>query len=150
MKTIFQSGSEELIPEILEMMADFNAIDNYSFDQEIGKQNLKEFLSNDRLGRLWTIHRSNQVVGYIALTFGFSFEYKGKDAFIDELFIKEEFRNMGIGRETMEFVEKRAAALGVNAIHLEVEKHNQKGNKLYIKQGYKSNSRMLLSKQIDN
>ena len=57
---------------------------------------------------------------------------------------------MGIERETMEFVEKRAAALGVNAIHLEVEKHNQKGNKLYIKQGYKSNSRMLLSKQIDN
>ena len=52
MKTIFQSGSEELIPEILEMMADFNAIDNYSFDQEIGRQNLKEFLSNDRLGRL--------------------------------------------------------------------------------------------------
>ena len=150
MKTIFQSGSEELIPEILEMMADFNAIDNYSFDQEIGKQNLKEFLSNDRLGRLWTIHRSNQVVGYIALTFGFSFEYKGKDAFIDEFFIKEEFRNMGIGQETMEFVEKRAAALGVKAIHLEVEKHNQKGNKLYTKQGYKSNSRMLLSKQIDN
>ncbi len=50
---------------------------------------------------------------------------------------------------TMEFIEVQALELGVKAIHLEVEKHNEKGNRLYINQGYKSNSRTLLSKRID-
>lgn len=148
MKTTFRLASEGLIPEILEMMADFNAIDNYPFDRETGLQNLKGFLRDDSLGRLWAIHRDDLVVGYIVLTFGFSFEYKGRDAFIDEFFIKKQFRNKGIGRETMEFIEAQAVGLGVKAIHLEVEGHNEKGNRLYTKQGYKSNSRMLLSKKI--
>ncbi|NER84502.1 MAG: GNAT family N-acetyltransferase [Leptolyngbya sp. SIO1D8] len=149
MKTTFQLASEELIPEILEMMADFNAIDHYPFDKKTGRQNLEQFLTNNHLGRLWTIHVEGSVVGYIALTFGFSFEYKGRDAFIDEFFIKEGFRNRGIGRETMEFIEGQAVELDVKAIHLEVEKHNEKGKRLYINQGYKSNDRMLLSKRTD-
>ena len=148
MKTNFQLASEKRIPEILEMMADFNAIDNYPFDKEAGLRNLKEFLAGDHLGRLWTIHVEDSVVGYIALTFGFSFEYRGRDAFIDEFFIKEGFRNRGIGRETIEFIEVQAVELGVKAMHLEVEKHNEKGKRLYVNQGYKSNDRMLLSKRI--
>lgn len=149
MKATFQLASEKLIPEILEMMADFNAIDNYPFDKKTGRRNLEEFLTGNHLGRLWTIHVKDSVVGYIALTFGFSFEYRGRDAFIDEFFIKEGFRNRGIGRETMEFIEGQAVELGVKAIHLEVEKHNEKGSRLYIKQGYKSNNRMLLSKRTN-
>ncbi len=70
-------------------MADFNAIDNYAFDIETGRKNLKEFCPIKTWERLWTIYWEDQVVGYIALTFGFSFEYKGRDAFIDEFFYKK-------------------------------------------------------------
>jgi len=63
----------------------------------------------------------------VVLAFGFSFEYKGRDAFIDELFLKEAYRKKGIGGQTMRFVEQQAKELGVHAIHLEVEKSNRTG-----------------------
>lgn len=148
MKVKILSAKNSQIPEILGMMTEFNTIDNYHFDKKIGNNNLIDFISNSELGKLWVIYLEDKIVGYIILTFGFSFEYEGRDAFIDEFFIKEGFRNQGIGRQTMELIDVQAKELGINAIHLEVERQNQKGNRLYLSQGYKSNDRMLLTKRI--
>ena len=138
----------ELISEVLGMMEEFSAIDGYIFDQATRSQNLQEFLNNPELGRLWVIRVRNENIGYVALTFGFSFEYMGKDAFIDELFIKSEFRGKGVGYSTMEFVEGQANILGVKAIHLEVEVSNERGNRLYKKCRYLKSDRTLLTKKI--
>ena len=85
------------------------------------------------------------MVGYVVLTFGFSFEYKGQDAFIDELFVKTEYLNQGIGNITMEYLKEQAKEIGINAIHLEVEKHNRKGSKLYINNGFRTSDRILMT-----
>lgn len=87
-------------------------------------------------------------VGYIVLAFGFSFEYQGHDGFIDECFIKDGYRKKGIGGKAMEIVEAEAATLGIRALHLEVERDNEKGNRLYVKQGYRNNNRLLLTKRL--
>jgi len=132
------------------MMKDFYSIDNYSFDSELGKENLIKFINTKELGRLWLIQIDEKIVGYVVLTFGFSFEYKGRDAFIDELYLKANYRNQGFGKTTLEFLNRKAKEIGINAIHLEVEKHNEKGNKLYESQGFKTtNRRMLMTKIID-
>ncbi|MEO1654479.1 MAG: GNAT family N-acetyltransferase, partial [Bacteroidota bacterium] len=114
----------------------------------IGEKNLLEFTANESLGRLYLIRLESQNIGYIVLSFGFSFEYKGRDAFIDEFFIKQDYRNKGIGKMTMDFLESQSKQLGVKAIHLEVEPHNVNTNKLYINNGFLSNNRQLLTKKI--
>ena len=81
----FLLGHPGFIPKILEMMEAFYAIDDYPFDGQNAEATLRHFLENENLGRLWLIQSGSQIVGYIVLTFGFSFEYSGKDAFIDEL-----------------------------------------------------------------
>jgi GNAT superfamily N-acetyltransferase len=133
---------------VAEMMADFNAIDNYPFDREKCLHNLDILIRNEQLGRIWMIYSDDMLAGYIVLTFGFSFEYKGRMAMIDEFYIKEEFRNLGIGLKTMEFIHAKAAELGVNTILLEVENHNEKAKRLYFKQGYSGKDRTLLTKSI--
>ena len=149
MKPNLELARQEDIPLILGMMQRFYAIDSYPFNYETANSNLRTFISNEQLGRLWIIFFENTPIGYLALTFGFSFEYGGRDAFIDELFIEENFRNQGIGSEVMRLVEQQASSLGVKAIHLEVERSNVKGNRIYLKQGYTSNDRTLLTKSID-
>jgi GNAT superfamily N-acetyltransferase len=84
----------------------------------------------------------------LALTFGFSFEYGGRDAFIDEFFIKEGFRGKGIGKLVLKLLEPLALEAGVQTLHLEVEPHNSAGNQLYLNAGFKSNDRILLNKAI--
>jgi len=135
-------------PSILEMMASFFAIDDYPFDRNVTNDNLLHFLSTPSLGRIWLIQQDDVIVGYIVLAFGFSFEYLGRDAFIDELFVKEEFRDKGIGTRAMSFVEQQAKLLQVKTIHLEVERHNVKGNRIYSNRQYTDNGRLLLTKRL--
>ncbi len=137
------------IPTILSLMRDFYAIDGYKFKQATAENSLHLFLGNSHLGKLWLIKNEDKILGYVALTFGFSFEYEGRDAFIDELFLLEAYRGKGIGKLVMQQLENKASAHGVKAIHLEVENHNTSANRLYIKQGYVANERKLLTKKID-
>ncbi len=102
MEISFKNAQSEDIPQILEMMSEFYAIDHYSFDAAINEKNLTEFINNPTLGRLYLIREEATTVGYIVLTFGFSFEYGGRDAFIDEFFLKATHRRKGIGTQTME------------------------------------------------
>lgn len=133
---------------VAEMMADFNAIDNYPFDRKKCLENLDILIQNKHLGRIWMIQADNALAGYIVLTFGFSFEYKGCMAMIDEFYIIENCRNLGIGRKTLEFMQEKAADLGVKTILLEVENHNEKAKRLYFKQGYSGKDRSLLTKSL--
>jgi len=148
MSISFKEAVHDDIAIILEMMAAFNAIDNYPFDRNLTLKNLQLFISTPGLGKLWTIYSTNVLAGYIVLAFGFSFEYKGRDAFIDEIYLKDEFRNKGIGRMAMSFVEQQARSLGVKTLHLEVERHNAMASKIYIDQGFTNNGRMLLTKKL--
>jgi ribosomal protein S18 acetylase RimI-like enzyme len=45
----------------------------------------------------------------------------------------------------IDFVLHEATLLGIKAIHLEVEKHNEKGNRLYTKKGFKEHNRFLMT-----
>lgn len=148
MKIDFKIATEKDVPEILKMMEQFNSIDNYSFDRRQTKENLLLFLTNQNLGRAWVITSNNLIISYIVLAFGFSFEYGGRDAFIDELFLKTEFRQKGVGKLAMDFIQDEAAGLGVKAVHLEVEQHNEGGRKLYRQKGFENKGRVLLSKKI--
>ena len=85
------------IETVVLMMQEFYAIDNYPIDVDISKTLLKEFISNKNLGKAWLIIFNDEIVGYIILTFVFSFEYQGKIAFLDELYVTEKARGKGIG-----------------------------------------------------
>ena len=78
----------------------------------------------------------------------YSFEYRGRDAFVDELYIEPDFRRMGLGRRALEFVEGRARKLGVNALHLEVDASNNAALELYRRSGYASQGRYLMAKWL--
>jgi|SRR5688572_9258222 len=148
MSVTFKEASCHDVPTVLNMMASFNAIDNYPFDEMLTRQNLDHFVATPDLGRLWMIYSDELIAGYCVVAFGFSFEYKGRDAFVDEIYLREEFRNKGIGKQVIKFLEVQAKQLGVRTLHLEVERHNAKANKIYLDQGFSNNNRMLLTKRL--
>lgn len=87
-------------------------------------------------------------IGYLVISFGFSFEYGGRDAFVDELYIVEGHRRKGIGKTVLQLAEKWALEMGIKALHLEVENHNEQAHRLYLNRGFKNNDRTLMSKRI--
>ena len=129
---------------LISMMTDFYAIDNYPIDSTTSKALFETFIKDENLGKGWLIYNEEQIVGYYILTFVFSFEYKGRIAFLDELFIIENARSKGIGTKTITFIKEQLPHLDVKLLYLEVEKHNNKAQKLYIAADFEFHNRKLM------
>ncbi len=130
------------------MMEDFYAIDNYPIEAQATKKMFQEFISNENFGKAWLIYADNKIAGYVILTYIFSFEYGGKIAFVDELFIKQSARGKGIGKETIQFVQQESPKLSLKLLYLEVENHNENAQKLYIAQDFGFHNRKLMKYKI--
>jgi ribosomal protein S18 acetylase RimI-like enzyme len=142
------------IETITYMMQDFYAIDNYPINLEVSKKLFEEFITNQNLGKAYLIYDSDEeetlkIVGYVILTFVFSFEYKGKIAFLDELYIKETARGKGIGNQTILFIKEESRKLNLKLIYLEVENHNENAQKLYIANDFEVHNRKIMKYKLN-
>lgn len=148
MEINFRSANNPDIEWLLAAMREFYAIDGYPFDEDLSRLNLEKFIHDETLGRLWLIEVEEKTVGYVVLAFGFSFEFGGRDAFVDELFIDASHRGQGLGTATMRFVEAQCRELGVKALHLEVERENLVAQQLYKNFGFTDHDRHLMTRRI--
>jgi ribosomal protein S18 acetylase RimI-like enzyme len=96
------------------------------------------------LGRIWLVRQSGEVAGYGALCFGYSIEFGGRDAFVDELYIAEHARGRGLGSRVLDLLKSEAARLGIVALHLEVARNNTGARQLYEKWGFRTRERYVL------
>ena len=96
------------------------------------------------LGRIWLVRRRGEVAGYGALCFGYSIEFGGRDAFVDEFYIAENARGRGLGSRVMDLLKSEAARLGIVALHLEVGRSNTRAIRLYEKWGFRPRQRYFL------
>lgn len=142
--TTFKQLAPSDIENIVLMMRDFYAIDNYPIDIEVSKTLFTEFINNENLGKAWLIFDENEIIGYVILTFVFSFEYQGRIAFLDELYLSEKARGKGIGKKTMDFIQIQAQELKLKIIYLEVENHNENAQNLYLKSNFIVHNRKLM------
>ena len=129
---------------LLSMMKDFYAIDNYPIDINTSRELFETFVQNENLGKAWLIYNDDQIIGYFVLTFIFSFEYKGRISFLDELYIIENARGKKMGSKTLTFIKEQLPLLDVKLLYLEVEKHNDKAQKLYIAADFEFHNRKLM------
>lgn len=144
----FKPLEKHNITIISELMVDFYAIDGYPIDIEKSQELLGQFIDNPALGMGWLIYWEEKVVGYLILTFVFSFEYQGKIAFLDELYVTEKARGKGIGSKAIEFIKGESHKLSLKLIYLEVEPHNKKAQNLYIANGFEMHNRKIMRLKI--
>ena len=140
----FKSLEISDVETIVTLMEEFYAIDNYPITLDVSKALFLEFISNENLGKSWLIESDYKIVGYIILTFVFSFEYLGRIAFLDELYVTEIARGKGIGSKALEFVKAESHKLSLKLIYLEVEPHNTKAQNLYLAHGFEMHNRKLM------
>lgn len=118
------------------------------FHESFVSKAFRVLLKHPESGRIWLLFANEEPAGYVVLTLGFSFEYLGIDAFIDELYIVPEFRRRGFARLAMQFAEAEAKRLGVNALHLELDDGNEAALELYRRTGFEDHNRFLMTKWL--
>ncbi len=137
------------IEEVLSMMIDFYAIDDYPIDRDKSTALFHEFIQNSELGQCFIIlNEEKEVCGYIIYVSIFSFEMGGRVMLLDELYVKKEYQGKGIGRSALEFVKKIAIENNFKRIVLEVEPHNSKAITLYESEQFKKHKRFLMINKV--
>lgn len=135
---------------LVELMAEFYTETGYPVDREEARTAFDVLLRNPSFGRVWIMGDAATDMGYLVLTLGYSMEYGGLSAFIDDLYVRAAYRGRGMGRSALAAVTRFAEDIGVRAIHLEVARDNDPAQALYRKAGFTGNDRQLLTLSISN
>lgn len=144
----FRLATDTDLPTLLELFPLYYAADSLDYDRARAERALRAVFADASLGRIWLIEAPNaggEVAGYLALAYGFSFEFGGREAFVDELFVRAELRGRGYGSAAVAHAIAECRRAGLAAIRLEVTARNARAAALYTRLGFTDQGRSLLA-----
>jgi ribosomal protein S18 acetylase RimI-like enzyme len=133
---------------ILDFMKDYYSTEGIMFDREKSRDTLENLISHEDTGRIWIIETNKAAIGYFCLAFCYTLEHHGKACYLDEMYIKPEFRHLGIGSEAMKFIENYLINNEFKAIHLVVHLKNLAAFNYYIKNGFHVHDASFMTKVL--
>jgi GNAT superfamily N-acetyltransferase len=138
---------DDLAP-LLRMHRAFFEEEGYPYRADVFERALRDLITNDVLGRAVLIEDDGATIGYLIVAFGFSIEFGGRDAFLDELYVTPDARGRGAGTHALDEAERVCRENGIHALHLEVEFTNESAKRLYARRGFDAHSRQLMTKRF--
>ncbi len=144
MSTAIHLATPNDAPRLLALIAKFH--DEYGIDRtdEQREAALVPLLEGSPLGAAWLFGPAKAPTGYVIITFSWSMEMGGMDAFVDELFIRPSVRKRGIASEVLSAISTSLKDVGVTALHLEVDREDAATQRLYTRAHFKLRERFCL------
>ena len=137
-------GTAADLGDLLPLVAAYHEFEGIGSSDKQRRESLSFLLRDQDFGAVWCISHDDELAGYIALCKGYSIEFGGFDAFIDEFYLAAEFRSKGIGGEALNAIKAEALKLDINALHLEVARDNTRARRLYAAHGFEAREKYLL------
>ncbi len=137
------------LDQLLTLVSAFHADAGITSTDERRRAGLAPLLEGVPHGCAYLIGPPRAPIGYIVITFSWSVEFGGLDAFIDELFIRPGVRGRGVASEALIALPRALAGAGLRAIHLQVDKSNAAALKLYRRAGFSAQENyVIMSKRL--
>ena len=108
------------IERLLPLVAAFHVEEGVDSSAGDRRGALETLFEAPGIGEARLIERAGDAVGYIALAYGFSIEFNGRDCFLDELYVAPACRGLGLGRAAIRAARADLTGRGFKAMHLEV------------------------------
>lgn len=148
---------------LLELIALFCQEDGHSFDEGRIRGALPALLEHDDFGRIYLIvtpdgthdthgdgsgeNAKANPVGYLVTTWGYSLESGGREALIDEIFVRE--RGQGLGASAMNALLTTLKAEGFTVVFLETERANHRARRFYARFGFEEDDSIWMSRPLN-
>lgn len=123
--------------EFLEMAKEFYSGPGvlHQVDPLVIKRTLEEMLSESPFLSGFIFEEGGQTVGYAELSYSFAPEVGGRSIFIEEIFVKEDYRGKGIGHKFLDYCLTLVSG-DTRRIRLEATRTNKKAIALYESYGF--------------
>ena len=122
----------------VEDAATFDGMSSAHFERTI-----ERFLSHPETGAIARLWDDASLAGYALLVPYWSNEFGGTITFIDELYVKPEYRSRGLASAFIDFV-FATQPFGMVACLLETTKSNERARRLYERNGFQLRENRLL------
>ncbi|WP_426512549.1 GNAT family N-acetyltransferase [Dactylosporangium sp. McL0621] len=140
---VYRAGPADLAA-ILPLVREFCAADGHEYDEPRVSRALGPLLAGDAHGQVWLV---GSAAGYAVVTWGWSLESGGREALLDEIYVRE--RGHGAGAALLERVLAAAAQAGAAVMFLETEAHNDRVRGFYARHGFTADDSVWMSRALD-
>ena len=136
MNSIIREMTKEDKASVLEMMRVFYAspavLSNGS--EEIFLNDIEICVNDSPYLEGYIFESEGNIQGYAMAAKSFSTEFGKPCIWIEDLYIKDDYRGLGIGSMFLEYIEEKYSD---HVLRLEVEEENERAVKVYEKSGFK-------------
>ena len=134
--SVLTAAGPEHLSRLLPMVAAYHEYEGIVSTDSRRRAALEPLLRGTPLGQVWLIGPKMAPVGYVAVGLGWSIEFAGPDAFVDELYIREAVRGRGMGSQALDALAIELSGRGVVALHLEVAHGNARAQAFCARRGF--------------
>jgi ribosomal protein S18 acetylase RimI-like enzyme len=135
-------------PQVVAWMRDLYEHERIAFDAAAAQATLAELLAHPEWGRAWLLCADGKPAGYAVVALAFSLEFGGRNAFLDELFVRPSARGRGVGSIALRLLQHACRQMGARSVALEVSLDNTRAEALYRREGFTSNGRQLMTRRL--
>lgn len=147
MRSLHLARAEDL-PRLLPLVAAFHDHQGFGTTPEHQHDAVLPLLEGSPHGAIWLIGPRRAPVGYVAVSFGWSVEFGGLDAIVDELFIRTAVRGRGMGGEALDGLAKALKEGGIRALHLEAQQGDDTLDRFYRRARFQARDGYVLMSRV--
>ena len=118
-------------------------LDGHAFDAARVEPALRPLLDGDELGVVHLVEEEGWALGYAVVTWGYSLESGGRDALIDEIYVRD--RGEGVGSSLLAAILEDVKARGLTRLTLETENDNEGARRFYTRHGFLAEDSLWMS-----
>ncbi len=144
----FKAATLHDVETLLPLMRLYYEFDQLTFEEARARRALSELTENDTMGKAWLIYWREEAVGYVVLTYDYGLDSGGREAVIDEFYLRTDYRRQGIVREAIRFLEQFCASEGMKALWLGVRHDNTDAQEFYAEMGFEDTGLRMMAKPI--
>jgi GNAT superfamily N-acetyltransferase len=141
---MIRRGRVDDLDLLAKFSAEFNEVDGHDHDEARVRAALTPLLRNDELGIVYLFGEPPN--GYAVVTWGYSIESGGRDALLDEIYLRP--RGQGLGGAAFEEVLDDLRRRGIPRIFLETERPNTKVRTFYARHGFEEDDSIWMSRKL--
>ncbi len=149
---LIQKVREEDREELLELLEEFYHSDAvlHPVPKAHFERAFQEAVSQSPYAAAYLLKADGKTAGFAQLAFSFSTEAGGRVIWVEELYVRPQYRGKGIGSAFFRFLEEEYGAETAR-FRLEIEPDNARARKLYKKMGFQNLNylQMTKDKQLD-
>lgn len=119
-----RSAADADIDVLVDLMRDFYAESGFPLDAPWAAQSFADLLADPARGAIWLIDIDGRPEGHVVLSVRYAMEFGGLTGYIDDLFVRAEYRRRGAATAGVEALVAECRRRGCKALEVEVDPAN--------------------------